>query len=67
MITSASMVALVSVPGHKELRIEIPKDSALPAKLYDLGYDPHHHCATTRITAGAFTTVDVISIMMPGK
>jgi hypothetical protein len=44
--------AVVSVPGHKELRIEIPKDSPLPAKLVELGYQPHHHCATTRITAG---------------
>ena len=59
--------AVVSVPGHKELRIEIPKDSPLPAKLIELGYQPHHNCATTRITAGAFTPVDVISIMMPGK
>ena len=59
--------AVVSVPGHKELRIEVPKDSALTVKLSELGYQPHHCCVTTRITAGAFTTVDVISIMLPGK
>jgi hypothetical protein len=59
--------AVVSVPGHKELRIEIPKDSTLAVKLSELGYAPHHCSATTRITAGAFTPVDVISIMMPGK
>jgi hypothetical protein len=59
--------AVVSVPGHREIRIEVPKDSPLAAKLSEAGYQPHHHCATTRIAAGAFTTVDVISIMMPGK
>ena len=58
---------VVSLPGHRELRIEIPKDLALTAKLSEIGYNPRHCCTTTRITAGTFTTVDVISIMMPGK
>jgi len=58
---------VVSVPGHKEIRIEIPKDSTLPTKLSALGYQPHHCCATTRITAGTFTTVNVVSITLPGK
>ena len=59
--------AVVSVPGHKELRIEVPKDSALTAKLAEAGYDPRHCCTTTRITAGAFISVDVVSIMILGK
>ena len=58
---------VVSVPGHREVRIEVPKNSPLPVRLTELGYQPHHCCVTKRITAGAFTTVDVISIMMPGK
>jgi hypothetical protein len=41
--------------------------AAEAAKLSDAGYDPRHCCTTTRISAGAFTTVDVISIMLPGK
>jgi hypothetical protein len=59
--------AVVSLPGHKELRIEIPRDSTLPAELTRLGYSPHHFCAESRIRGGAFVTLDVISIMMPGK
>jgi len=58
---------VVSVPGHKELRIEVPKDSPLAAKLAEAGYDVRHCAVTSRITAGAFTTVDVIAILMPGK
>jgi hypothetical protein len=59
--------AVVSVPGHKELRIEIAKNSPLAAKLTDIGYDPHHCGMTKRITSNGFTSVDVISIMLPGK
>lgn len=59
--------AVVSVPGRRELRIEMPKDSPLAAKLAEAGYAPRHCCVTTRVTAGGFTTVDVISITMPGK
>jgi len=58
---------VVSLPGHRELRIETPKDSPLAAKLAEAGYEPRLCCVTSRITAGAFTTVDVIAIMMPGK
>jgi len=59
--------AVVSVPGLAEIRIEIPQGSGLPAKLTDLGYAPHFHAMTTRIDAGMFKTVDVVTIMMPGK
>ena len=59
--------AVVSVPGHKEMRIEVPKDSALTAKpnrnwirAAPLQY---HDADRSR----AFTTVDVVAILMPGK
>jgi hypothetical protein len=58
---------VVSLPGFREIRIEVPKDSGLAAKLTELGYQPHHLCAETRIKAGKFESVDVISIVMPGK
>ena len=46
---------------------DLPKGSALPAKLAEFGYRPHHLCVTSRIIAGAFETVDVVSISLPGK
>jgi hypothetical protein len=58
---------VVSVPGHRELRIECRKDSILPSKLKELGYNPHHYCATTRITAGKFLPIEIIEISLPGK
>jgi len=58
---------VVSLPGHRELRIEVPKDSALAAKLTEAGYAPRHCCTETRIAAGVFKTVDVIAVMMVGK
>ena len=59
--------AVVSVPHHRELRIEIPKDSAIPTELARLGYDPRLCGSTTRIAAGAFTCVDIVEIVLPGK
>ena len=57
--------AVVSVPFHKNLRIEIPKDSALASKLSEAGYRPFHCGMTTRITANGFSSVDVIEIDLP--
>jgi hypothetical protein len=39
------------------VRAEIPKDSALPVKLTELGYDPRH---------ADFAAVDVIEIALSG-
>ena len=39
----------------------------LPSKLKTLGYDPQQCGLRTRIEAGHFLTVDVISILLPGK
>jgi hypothetical protein len=58
---------VVSLPGHRELRIEVPKDSALASKLTEAGYAPRHCCTETRIAAGVFKIVDVIAITMPGE
>jgi len=58
---------VVSLPGHRELRIETPKDSPLAAKLAEAGYAPRHCCTETRIAAGVFKTLDVIAITIPGK
>ena len=59
--------AVVSLPGLKEVRIEMAPGSPLGAKLVDAGYDPIHHSTETRISAGRFVVVDVISITLPGK
>jgi len=58
---------VTSLPGHRELRIEVPKDSPLAAKLAEAGYAPRHCCTETRIAAGVFKAVDVIAVMLAGK
>jgi hypothetical protein len=58
---------VVSVPGARELRIEVAKDSTLASELKTLGYDPIHRETRTRIEAGKFMSVDVISILLPGN
>lgn len=57
---------VTSVPGAKVVRLEIPKESALPSKLRDLGYDPRHCGATTRITPNGFKAIDIVEIALPG-
>lgn len=59
--------AVTSVPEGRVLRVEIPKDSTLPIKLAELGYDPLQCGATTRITSKGFKAMDVIEISLPGK
>lgn len=58
---------VVSPPGAKHIRVEIPKDLNLPAKLAELGYTPRLCSAGTRITGGNFVPVDIIEITLPGK
>ena len=58
---------VTSVSGTKVVRVEIPKESALPSKLRDLGYDPRHIGMTSRTVSGGFTSVDIIEISLPGK
>jgi hypothetical protein len=42
--------SIVSPPGNKTLRVEVPKGSALPAKLRELGYIVAEHGTVTRVT-----------------
>jgi len=58
--------SVVSVPGTV-LRIECPKDSALPVKLSEFGYDVRQCGRTSRIGGdkNPFTQVDVIEITIP--
>jgi hypothetical protein len=58
---------VTSVPGAKNMRIEMPQNSSLPTKLLELGYDPRHCGIGTRIEAGKFLSVDVIEVSLPGK
>ena len=58
---------VVSIPDDRELRIECRKGSLLPSKLKTLGCDPQQCGFRTRIEAGHFLPVDVISILLPGK
>ena len=62
---------LTSLPGTKHLRFEVRRDSALPAKLIELGYAVRHAGTTKRATGDAedqgFAPVDVIELTLPGK
>lgn len=58
---------VVSKPGDKYLRFEMPRGSSLPAKLIELGYSPRHLNTDTRLQTGAFQPVDIIEITLPGK
>ncbi len=56
---------LISSPAEKYLRIEVPNESALPDKLFDLGYDLRPAGANTRIVGGRFLPVRVYSFRIP--
>ena len=75
--------AVTSVPGNKTLRVEVPKDSLLPAKLAELGYNVSSHGSVTRVTGAqavspkveratrtvpsAFAEMDVLEIRLDGR
>jgi hypothetical protein len=58
---------VISVPGAENMRIETPRDSALPTKLLELHYSVRSAGIGTRITSGKFLPVEVIEISLPGK
>jgi hypothetical protein len=58
---------VIGVPGHREFIIHCRKDSVLPSKLAELGYEPRQCGATTRIAAGTWLPVDIVSFVLPGK
>jgi len=52
---------VTSVSGQPTMRLEIPKNSTLPAKLVEFGYSPRHCGMTTRITTkGSLMPVDIL-------
>jgi hypothetical protein len=75
--------AVTSVPGAKTLRVEVPKGSALPSKLQELGYVVAERGTVTRITGApsispkterltrtvpsVFCEMDVLEIRLDGK
>ena len=48
---------VTSVPGVKDMRIEVPQGSSLPAKLTELGYEVRHAGAGSRIANNAITEI----------
>jgi hypothetical protein len=58
---------LVSHLGEIHLRVEIPRESSLPSKLIEFGYDVKAGGVSTRIEAGAFLPVDLITFTLPVK
>ena len=58
---------VVSVPGHRMIRIECRKDSALPVQLTEFGYTVRHAGSHIRLDAGKMLPVDEIEIMLLGK
>src|SRR5262249_24365047 len=57
---------VVSQPGLRDMRIQIPKNSALPTKLVELGYSPRACGVGLRAEGGKFLPVDIIEIILPG-
>ena len=56
--------AVVSPPGHKRMRVEVPPDSNLATKLADGGYSVHHHADESRIRLGKFERVTVLEVLL---
>ena len=52
------------MPGASSVRIEIAKDSDLPVKLAELGWNPIQCSSGTRITGRGLMPVDVIEITL---
>jgi hypothetical protein len=60
---------VVSPPGGKSLRVEVPSGSSLPARLIEYGYNPRYCGVGTRLSPGntpedIFRNVDVIEIAL---
>ncbi len=56
---------VISAPGEKHLRVEIPQHSSLPDELYDLGYDLQPTGNNIRIVAGHFVPVNCYTFKIP--
>ena len=55
---------VTSPPDAKVVRAEIPKESALPVKLRELGYQPIHCGATMRVTSNGLKATDIVEIVL---
>src|SRR5262249_18477866 len=55
---------VVSRPHVKDVRIQMPKNSSLPVKLRELGYDPQSIGVGVRAQTGKFLPVDIIEIVI---
>lgn len=55
---------IVSRPGALRTRIEARRGSNFVTKLIELGYEPRHCGAGTRILGGSFEPVDVVEITL---
>jgi hypothetical protein len=58
---------LVSAPGEKWLRVEVPRDSLLPSRLIECGYGVRAAGITTLVTANGLMPTEIISFTLPGK
>jgi hypothetical protein len=62
---------VTGLPGTKHLRVEVRRDSALPAKLMEFGYNVRHSGTGTRLTPGTtdagWLPVDIFDISLSGK
>ena len=55
---------VTSPPGQRLVRIEIAKDSPLPVKLAEMGYEPILCGQTMRTVSSGFVQVDIIEISL---
>jgi hypothetical protein len=53
---------VTSPPFGRFVRIEVKQGSSLPVKLEEAGHHLRHAGMTTRISAGSFSTVDVLEL-----
>src|SRR5262245_26019583 len=58
---------VVSVPHLRDVRVELPKDSALAIKLTEFGYAIVAAGTSTRVTTKGLEVVDVVAFKLPGK
>ena len=55
---------ITSVPGARDVRIEVPKDSDLAARLQTLGWPVFQCGASTRVTGQGIVSVDCLEVVL---
>ena len=58
---------VVSIPGKKLVRVELPLGSSLPARLAEFGYTATHCTISTRLHRGTIMPVDVFQLSLPER